>query len=128
MAKNEVRLLAVRIPPYRHPRNKWREKIYAAVKTGMDANGINKNSYKKLRLEIRARLYFGENELELHDVDNRLKDIMDALQGRMGGPKKVRKFEPIIPNDKQIFMVSICKQPPTAQSGLMGHLEIREHR
>jgi hypothetical protein len=36
--------------------------------------------------------------LEIHDVDNRLNDVLDALQGRMGGSKAVRKFEPIILN------------------------------
>jgi hypothetical protein len=43
-----------------------------------------------------------EPHIKFHDVDNRLKDIMDSLQGRMGGSKKEQLFERLIPNDSQI--------------------------
>jgi len=129
MAKSSVRLLKVRIPAYKHPRNEWRKEIHEAVWEEMTAKGIRKASFKDLPLEIRVRIYFDdERDLEIHDVDNMLKDIMDALQGRMGGPKNVHKFKTLIANDKKVYKVSICKQLAPPQSKNMGHLEIREYR
>jgi hypothetical protein len=69
-----------------------------------------------------------ESELSFHDVDNRLKDILDALQGRAGGSKKVRTLVPIIPNDNQIYRVMIEKAPPPWQSKGFGHLTLRKYR
>lgn len=66
--------------------------------------------------------------LSFHDVDNRLKDIMDALQGRAGGSKKIRRWTPIIPNDKQIYRVTIEKALPPKQSKGLGHLVIIRHK
>lgn len=63
-----------------------------------------------------------------HDVDNRLKDILDALQGRVGGPKAIRTLAPIIPNDRQIYRVIIEKAPLSWQSQGWGHLIIRKLR
>jgi hypothetical protein len=68
-----------------------------------------------------------EAALLSHDVDNRLKDIMDALQGRAGGSKKLRAYSPIIPNDKQIFRVIIEKSLPPPQSKGLGHLIITKY-
>lgn len=64
---------------------------------------------------------------KFHDVDNRLKDIMDSLQGRMGGSKKEQTFERIIPNDRQIYKVTIEKKRPPIQSHGLGHLIIRKY-
>lgn len=66
--------------------------------------------------------------LSSHDVDNRLKDIMDALQGRTGGSKKIRILSPIIPNDKQIYQVTVEKTSPPKQSKGMGHLVITKYK
>ena len=64
----------------------------------------------------------------MHDVDNRLKDIMDALQGRAGGKKGSGSLVPIIPNDRQVFKVTIEKMPPPKQSLGLGHLTVKKHR
>jgi len=40
------------------------------------------------KLELVIRLYFDKTKLPLMDIDNRLKDIMDALQGHVGGMGK----------------------------------------
>lgn len=79
-------------------------------------------------LEVRARLYFTKKALLFHDVDNRLKDIMAAMHGRMGGAKKFRKHAPIIPNDWQIFRAEIQKGLAPRQSKGRSHLEIRRLR
>ena len=47
----------------------------------------------------------------IHDVDNRLKDILDALQGRFGGSKSARSKTRLFDNDRQVSRVVIEKQP-----------------
>lgn len=114
--------LRVRIPPYRHPRNAWRCQIHMAALRNARAAGV---SYRPNdRLEVAVRLYLEGTGLEINDVDNRLKDILDALQGRAGGPKNRRGLEPIIPNDHQVFRVVIEKALPPKQSGGFGHLKV----
>ena len=74
------------------------------------------------KLSVEVRLYLHGRALEIHDVDNRLKDILDALQGRMGGSKAVRKLVPIIHNDRQVYRVVITKSLPPKQSLGLGHV------
>ena len=63
------------------------------------------------------------------DIDNRLKDIMDSLQGHVGGTgKKQRLLKPIIQNDSQIYRVIIEKGLPPRQSHGLGHLIIRKYK
>jgi len=125
MAKRRLSL-RVRIPPYRHPRNVWRESIHAEMAKAAQARGVAYQPEDELELLI--TLYLDETGLPFHDVDNRLKDIMDALQGRAGGPKSNRHLSPIIPNDHQVFRVSIEKTLPPAQSHGMGHLVVRKYK
>jgi Holliday junction resolvase RusA-like endonuclease len=124
MSKRRFKL-KVRIPPYVTPRNKWRYLIYEeAQKVALEHNiKYQKND----KLEITVKLYLNKTALSFHDVDNRLKDIMDALQGRAGGSKKNHTFSPIIPNDHQIFKATIEKIKPPKQSHEMGHLIIRKY-
>ena len=77
---------------------------------------------------MQVRLYMSDVRLRFHDVDNRLKDILDALQGRAGGPKAERRLRALVPNDHQIWRVSIEKSLPPRQSRGMGHLVIRKYR
>lgn len=53
---------------------------------------------------------------------------MDALQGRVGGPKAIRRLQQIIPNDHQIYRVVIEKMLPPGQSHGMGLLVIRKYK
>ena len=116
----------VRIPSYRYPRNVWRELIHAEVTKCVRSRKIKYNHKDKLELII--TLYLDEKPLQFHDVDNRLKDIMDALQGRVGGSKSQHKVPPIIPNDHQIYRVTIEKMLPPKQSHGMGHLIITKYK
>jgi hypothetical protein len=118
--------LHVRIPPYQCPRNVWRLAIHAHLKDAIAAQGVSYTAKDKLELII--TLYMREREIRWHDVDNRLKDIMDALQGRAGGPKSQHALHPFIPNDHQIHKVTIEKRPPPPQSHGFGHLTIRKHK
>ena len=61
------------------------------------------------------------------DVDKRLKDVMDALQGKVGGngPGK-GLLRPLIDNDVQIYRATIEKMVPPGQAHVRGHLIIRK--
>lgn len=68
---------------------------------------------------------------EMHDVDNRLKDILDALQGRAGGLKGLRtSLAPrILANDSSVRSVVIRKTtPPKSRLGDGGRVTIRSLR
>ena len=93
--------------------------------TALRDKGIEYTTEQKL--ELRITLYLAEPDIKFHDVDNRLKDIMDSLQGRMGGSKKEQLHKRLIPNDRQIYKVTIEKKQPPIQSHGLGHLEIRKY-
>jgi Holliday junction resolvase RusA-like endonuclease len=117
--------LRIRIPPYRYPRNEWRRAIHAELSKAVTAQAVEYRPEDKLELIV--TLYITEDKIGWHDVDNRLKDIMDALQGRAGGPKWERSLRLIVPNDHQIHKVTIEKRTPPPQSHGLGHLIIRKH-
>jgi len=121
MAKRKYKL-HFRIPPYKRPRNEWRYLIYQEASKKVAAQKL---IYKRNDpLEVTVILYFKKLAIGVHDVDNRLKDILDALQGRMGGPKAIRKHKALIPNDNQIYRVTVTKKLPPKQSRFMGHVTI----
>lgn len=115
--------LTIRIPPYRTPRNAWRQQLHKAILTVQRQSLVIYQPTDKLEVEV--RLYMKGSALGLHDVDNRLKDVLDALQGRAGGPKRKRTLRPIIPNDHQVYRVVVEKASPPGQSHGQGHLIIR---
>ena len=122
MAKRPLKL-SIRLPPYKPPRNAWRRLIHAAVLSVQQRSPVCYEPNDKL--EVRCKLYLRNWALSHHDVDNRLKDILDALQGRAGGPKKRQALQPIIPNDRQVYRVLIEKFPCRAGSNGSGLLTIR---
>lgn len=118
--------LKIRIPPYSSPRNAWRRQLHKAISAVQRKSLVTYLLTDKLEVEV--RLYMKGSALELHDVDNRLKDILDALQGRAGGPKHERTLRAIIPNDHQVYRVIVEKSSPPGQSHGRGHLIIRRLR
>ena len=78
MAKRPLKL-TLRIPPYETPRNAWRKKLHQVVLKRQQKSPVRYTEKDKLEVEI--RLYIDGTGLARHDVDNRLKDILDALQG-----------------------------------------------
>lgn len=115
--------LTIRIPPYRAPRNAWGRKLHKTISAVQRKSPVTYQPTDKLEVEV--RLYMKGAALGLHDVDNRLKDVLDALQGRAGGPKNTRVLRPIIPNDHQVYRVIVEKALPPWQSHGQGHLVIR---
>ena len=121
MAKPKQKL-KFRLPKYESPRNAWRKKIHATALKAAKEQGVEYGPEAKLAVEV--KLYLRGRALEVHDVDNRLKDILDALQGRAGGSKAVQKLRPIILNDRQIYRVTITKSVPPKQSLGLGHIAV----
>lgn len=128
MAKRSLKL-TIRIPEYGAPRNSWRQAIHQAVMQAQSTTSVKYRSDD--RLELTLRLYFTDGQAaEIHDVDNRLKDCLDALQGRVGGTKTKTApvLEPIVPNDRQIWRVVVEKALAPRQASGRGHLTIRRLR
>ena len=125
MAKRRLKLSA-RIPPYRTPRNVWRREIHELLAAAAERSSVTYNYSDKLQIIV--TLYMPEASLQSHDVDNRLKDIMDALQGRCGGPKAIHSLRAIIPNDRQVYRVTIMKKKPPKQSKGYGQITITKFR
>jgi hypothetical protein len=117
------------IPPYRHPRNEWRRAIHRRAVEAARAAGIPLKRFKKLgAVSVNVKLYLHRDIGRFHDVDNRLKDILDALQGRAGG-KKGRKSglrDKIIKNDSVVRRVEILKTvSPKSGMGDGGRVTVR---
>jgi hypothetical protein len=127
MAKPQMKL-KMRLPAYHRPRNQWRREIHRVVAQGLRRAGIRYG--ERDRFEIAIRLYFTDDKLKLVDIDNRVKDVLDALQGHVGGAgKKQRMVKPLIPNDNQIFRIVAEKcLPPWQSDHGRGHLTIRRYR
>jgi Holliday junction resolvase RusA-like endonuclease len=60
-------------------------------------------------LECTLRLALEEPRLRIQDVDNLLKHVFDALQGRLGGSKTRPPQRRLIPNDHQVRKVLVEK-------------------
>jgi Holliday junction resolvase RusA-like endonuclease len=97
--------LRVQLPPYENPRNAWRRLIHKEVVKAARASQTQFS--REDRFKVSIQLHMSQRMLGFHDVDNRLKDILDALQGRMGGKSRVGKS--LIHNDSQIIAVTISK-------------------
>ena len=115
-----------RLPPYAFPRNEWRKAIYLGAAAAFRKRGIQYSDSDKLEVEI--CLYLEAHNLRKHDLDNRAKDVLDSLQARFGGPKRLRSEVPLIPNDSQVFRLIISKTLPPNQSLGLGHVMIRRFR
>ena len=78
MAKHGLKLGA-RIPNFMKDSEAWRRGIHAAVSTSPGTQQCQYSDKDKLDVEI--RLHLRNPKLTILDLDNRLKDIFDALQG-----------------------------------------------
>ena len=79
-------------------------------------------------LEVVVLLYMTKGKrIAIHVVDNRLKDILDALQGRFGS-RRARKR--LIENDNRVHRAVIEKQPipKVLSEDAGGYLLIRPYR
>jgi Holliday junction resolvase RusA-like endonuclease len=107
MAKRPQTIRAT-LPTYLKDRQEWRKQILRNVRRIKEENGIEYEPDQLFAVEVTLYMDRGKRR-DIHDVDNRLKDILDALQGRFLGAigKKLRLIE----NDNKICKAVIEKRP-----------------
>jgi len=88
--------ISVPLPPYARPRNEWRRRVHGAVLDVQTRRGVG---YRESdQLEVRISLPLGDRPLDIHEIDERVKDVIDALEGRIAGPRSRRRIAPIVPS------------------------------
>jgi len=107
MAKSRQTIRAV-LPTYLKDRQEWRRQILENVRKAAAQNQIQYELDQLFEVEVLLYMDRGKRH-DIHDVDNRLKDVLDALQGRFRGSlgKKLR----LIQNDNKICKAIIEKRP-----------------
>jgi hypothetical protein len=115
--------IKIRLPRYEGTGLGWRKAIHEELVKASTNIDIRKDD----PIELIVTLYFDKLVVNWHYVDNRLKDIMDALQGRLGGPKGITPRHAIVSNDDQVYKVNIEKVIAPKQSLGKGHLIIKNY-
>ena len=124
--RKQRKKLTVRIPNFMTNSMAWRKAINTAVVKAQDRAGVQYSSDDKFDVEI--RFYLRNRKLTILDLDNRLKDVGDALQGFMGEKGKSRALTPIIPNDNQIYrLVAEKRLPPKKDLAAFSVITIRRY-
>jgi Holliday junction resolvase RusA-like endonuclease len=125
MAKRSLKLIA-RIPNFMKDAEAWRRAIHAAVVEVQDRGNVTYSDTDKLEVEILFHLR--NPKLTILDLDNRLKDVLDALQGFIGEKGKSRALRPIIPNDNQIYrLIAEKRLAPKVNPGALSTIVIRRY-
>ena len=125
MAKRRFTIGAT-LPSYAPPRNEWRRRVHAAVLEAQTFRGVGYREGD--RLELRVSLFLGGRSLDVHEIDERVKDILDALGGRIAGPRSRRRIAPIIPLPDQIRRIILEKDTRSLRGRPLGQLTISRYR
>ena len=80
------------------------------------------------QLEIRISLALGDRPLDVHEIDERIKDVIDALEGRIAGPRSRRRIASIVPSSDQIRRIVLEKEPRRVRRRALGELAISRYR
>lgn len=123
MAKRRFSITAA-LPAYARPRNEWRRRIHQTVLEALARRGVGYADAD--RLELRLSLTDGRT-LDLHVIDDRVKDVIDALGGRIAGPRSERRIAPIVA-DGQIARIVLETTPRRSRSRVLGELAISRYR
>jgi len=94
------------VPGYERNRYQWRRRILANIIRAAKKAGVKYDDNHTFEVVVLLYLKKGKR-YDIHDVDNGLKDILDALQGRFGGAQSKHR---LIENDRQVCRVIIEKQ------------------
>jgi hypothetical protein len=125
MAKRRFTISAT-LPAYAPPRNEWRRRVHAAVLEAQTFRGVGYGESDQL--ELRISLFLGQRDLDIHEIDERLKDIVDALEGRIAGRRSRRRIAPIV-STEQVKRVILEKLERWSQRGRpFGLLTIARYR
>jgi hypothetical protein len=80
------------------------------------------------KLEVHVTFYLEGRKLTVLDLENRLKDLFDALQGFLGDKGTRGHLVPIIPNDSQIYRIVVEKRrPPKAAAKSLSTVVIKKY-
>jgi hypothetical protein len=122
------RTISTILPAYQRDRNQWRRNILDLVLKARRKAGVSYSPDDRFEVVVLLYLTKGKRH-DIHDVDNRLKDILDALQGRFGGPKSFHGKSRLIDNDRQVSRVVMEKQviPQSLGADAGGRLLIRRY-
>ena len=125
MAKRSLKL-SVPIPNFMSDGPAWRRALHAAIVKVQDRGSVQYSDTDKLEVEICFHLR--NPKLTVLDLDNRLKDVFDALQGFVGEKGKSGELRPIIPNDRQIYRVIAEKRlAPKVNRAALSTIVIRRY-
>ena len=86
----------------------WRLEVYKKIKEAAAEAEVGPYPADAL-IECQLRLALKASRLSIQDVDNLLKHVFDAMQGRLGGPKAKKRPWHLLPNDYQIRLVTVEK-------------------
>lgn len=103
----------------------WRRAIHSAICEVQDRSNVRYSDSDRLKVEIRFHLR--NPKLTVLDLDNRLNDVLDALQGFVFDKGK-GGLRPIIPNDNQIYRLIVEKRlPPKKNLEQLSTIVIRQY-
>ncbi len=102
--------ITAKLPGYRRARYVWRREILRNVRRAQHGRAVKYSDDERFEIVVLLYLRRGKRH-DIHDVDNRLKDILDALQGRFGGTKSARSKLRLFDDDRQVSRVVMEKQP-----------------
>ncbi len=126
MAKRRFTISTV-LPGYAAPSNEWRRRVHAAVLEAQTSRGVGYRDGDPL--ELRIALFLGNRPLDIHEIDERVKDVIDALGGHIAGPRSRRRIAPIVPTPEQIRRIVLEKVSYWSQRGRpFGQLTIARYR
>jgi Holliday junction resolvase RusA-like endonuclease len=132
MPKRKVKL-EISLPPYPErktargpgrPGMSWRRDVYKAIMSAAAIRGVER--FEGVQLECNVVVYMRAGRLKVQDVDNLVKHIFDALQGRLGGPKGGKRRSAVVPNDSQIRRVCVEKREARSKK-LKSHLTVLDY-
>lgn len=117
--------ITVQLPAYARPRNEWRRKVHTAVLEAQTRRGVGYVDADKL--EVRISLALDGRALDIHEVDERVKDVVDALGGRIAGPRSRRRIAPIV-SDDQIRRIVLERAARRGRGRALGQLAISRYK
>ncbi len=123
MAKRRFSI-TVQLPAYARPRNEWRRRVHGAVLEALARRGVGYHDAD--RLELRLSLALDGRPLALHAIGERVNDVVDALGGRIAGPRSRRRIAPIV-RDEQIARI-VLEKATRRSRGALGQLAVSRYR
>jgi len=117
--------ISATLAAYAPPRNEWRRRVHAAVLEAQTFRGVGYRDSDQL--ELRVSIFLGARPLDVHEIDERVKDIVDALEGRIAGRRSRRRIAPIV-SGGQIRRVILEKDTRMLRGRPFGVLAIARYR